>query len=540
MSQPNIILAQINPIVGDISGNAAKILSAYEAAAEKRASLVVCPELSLIGYPPEDLLLVPSFRSRAMQEARKIAAATTDAGLVFGTLWEEGGAVYNAAVFASGGRIQHIHYKIMLPNYGVFDEKRHFSSGSSVKVFEWNGMRLALLVCEDIWHLQYTQDIARQHAEMILVINASPFEVGKLAARKKITALAAQVAHTPIVYTNMMGGQDDIVFDGGSFLVNASGYVVSEAPQFSEMLHVVRSPLRVGGGGDDNSHPAASLAEEEAIWKAIGVGLGDYVHKNGFKGVLLGLSGGIDSAISASMAVDALGAERVRGVLLPSPYTSKDSIDDALELATALGIHTDTISIAPAMETMEKTLSPLMSDIMEDVSVGGNIQARIRGQILMAISNKTGFMLLSTGNKSEVAVGYTTLYGDTCGGYNCLKDVYKTQITQLARWRNSQSVVIPERTITKPPSAELKPNQKDSDQLPEYAVLDQLLAHHIEGRKSADEIIALGFDTAMVKQVVQMVRNSEYKRRQSAPGVKISSMMFGRDRRFPLTNGTTS
>ncbi len=550
MQQPNIILAQLNPVVGDIAGNAQKILTAYQSAAEKRASLVICPELSLVGYPPEDLLLVPAFRAEAMKEARALAAATTEAGLIFGTVWEESGAVYNAAVFAANGRIQHIHFKIMLPNYGVFDEKRLFTPGHAAKVFEWNGVRLSLLVCEDIWHLQYTQDVARQHAEMIVVINSSPFEMGKLAARKKIAALAAQVAHTPVVYVNMMGGQDDIVFDGGSFIINASGYVMSEAPQFEQVLHVVRSPLKVGGV-EEQPHRVEPLSEEQAIWKAMGMGLADYINKNGFNSVLLGLSGGIDSAVTAAVAVDALGRDRVRGVLLPSPYTSAESTEDALETAKLLGIHTDTIPIAPAMDTYQQTLSGVFSTIpspaasggmvtvdwMQDVAMGGNIQARIRGQILMALSNKTGAMLLSTGNKSEIAVGYTTLYGDACGGYNPIKDVYKTQVYQLANWRNAQGEVIPVRCLTKAPSAELKPGQKDSDQLPEYALLDQILALHIEGRKSAAEIIAAGFDAAVVARVLHLVRISEYKRRQSCPGVKISSMMFGRDRRFPLTNG---
>lgn len=538
MQHSNIICAQLNPVVGDIAGNSAKILSAYAQADAKRASLVVCPELALVGYPAEDLLLMPAFRVAAMKEVHHIVAQTTQAGLVFGTLWEEGGAVYNAAVFAAEGRIQHIHYKIMLPNEGVFDEKRLFTAGNKAKVFEWHGMRLALLVCEDIWHLQYAQELAQQHVEMILVINASPFEAGKLAARKKIVALAAQVSHTPIVYVNMTGGQDDIVFDGGSFVVNGSGYVMAEVVQFSDMLSVMHSPLRIGSAahGDEGLHPVVALTEEAAIWSALTVGLADYVHKNGFQSILLGLSGGIDSAVTAAIAVDALGAEHVRGVLLPSPYTSQESMDDALETAQLLGIHADIIPITPVMEVMEKTLAPVMTDMMEDVLVGGNIQARIRGQILMALSNKTGALLLSTGNKSEIAVGYTTLYGDMCGGYNVLKDVYKTQIYALAQWRNEQNLIIPARSLTKAPTAELRPNQKDSDQLPEYPLLDAILQHHLEGRQSAEHIIAQGFDAQVVQRVLQMVRISEYKRRQSAPGVKISPMMFGRDRRYPLTN----
>lgn len=481
---------------------------------------------------------MPSFRKAAMEEARKVAAATTEAGLVFGTLWEEGGAVYNAAIFAAEGRIQHIHYKIVLPNEGVFDESRIFAAGYNAKVFEFQGVRLTLMVCEDIWHLQYAQRATKQHAEMIIAINASPFETGKLATRKKIVAQAAQISQAPVVYVNMQGGQDDIIFDGGSFIVSAEGYVMAEAVQFSDAIFTALSPLRIGVGAhaDARPHPAQVLSEEEAVWAAMKLGLADYVHKNGFKGVLLGLSGGIDSAVTAALAVDALGADHVRGVLLPSPYTSPESIGDALETARMLGIHTDTIPITPAMETMRNTLSPIMGEVMEDLAVGGNIQARIRGQILMAISNKTGALLLSTGNKSEIAVGYTTLYGDSCGGYNVLKDVYKTQVYKLAEWRNTKGAVIPSRSITKAPSAELKPNQKDADQLPEYAVLDAILQLHIEGRKSLGEIVAHGFDEETVARVIQMVRGSEYKRRQSCPGVKISSMMFGRDRRFPLTN----
>ena len=481
MHHPNLLLAQLNPVVGDIAGNSEKILAAYAQAAAHKAAMVITPELSLIGYPPEDLILSPSFRVLAMAEARKIAEATTEVGLVFGTLWEEAGATHNAAIFASDGRIQHIHYKIMLPNEGVFDESRIFTAGYQAKVFEWQGMRLSLMICEDIWHLQYAQRATKQHAEMMVVINASPFEVGKLAARKKVTGQAAQVSHAPVVYLNMTGGQDDIVFDGGSFVISADGYIVSEAVQFSDALFVAPSPLRVGVGAhsDARPHPAEALSEEAAIWGAMKLGLADYVHKNGFSDVLLGLSGGIDSAVSAAVAVDALGAEHVRGVLLPSPYTSAESTEDALALARNLGIKTDTIAITPMMEAAERTLGPLMTNVMEDLAIGGNIQARIRGQILMAMSNKTGAMLLSTGNKSEIAVGYTTLYGDSCGGYNVLKDVYKTGVYALAEWRNAEAAIIPARSITKAPTAELKHGQKDSDQLPEYALLDQIHALHI-------------------------------------------------------------
>lgn len=531
MKQSNLLLAQLNPTVGDIEGNARKIMDAYTHAERNGASIVICPELMLTGYPPEDLLLMPSFRKAAMEKARGIAAATGDAALVFGTVWEENGAVYNAAIFAAEGRIQHIHHKIMLPNYGVFDEKRYFTPGHGTKVIEWKGLRLAVLVCEDIWHLQFAQDVVREKADMVLVINASPFETGKMAARKKVTALAAGAVKAPIVYVNMVGGQDDIVFDGASFVVNKAGYVTHEASHFEEELFVV--PLLLENAGTANN-PA--MAEEEEIWKAMKLGLADYVSKNGFKGVLLGLSGGIDSAVTAALAVDALGSKNVRGVLLPSPYTSQESIDDALETERLLGIRTDTIPITPAMDMMQQTLQPLMDEVMEKLAIGGNIQARIRGQILMAISNESGFMLLSTGNKSELAVGYTTLYGDSCGGYNVLKDIYKTNVYKLAHWRNGQSIVIPARSISKAPSAELAPGQKDSDQLPDYELLDQILALHLEGQKNADEIPPMGYDAKTVERVLKLVRINEYKRRQSCPGVKITPMMFGRDRRYPLTN----
>lgn len=527
MNYSDILLAQLNPVVGDIQGNAANILAAYQHASATGAKMVVCPELALTGYPPEDLLLSPAFRKQAMEAARRLAEATGACGLVFGSPWEENAALYNSALFAADGQIRHIHHKIALPNYGVFDEKRYFTAGHHAKTVEWRGQHLLFMVCEDIWHFQQPEELTRQKADLVVVINASPFERGKLALRKKIVARAAECLHTPVVYVNMVGGQDDIVFDGGSFVADAHGYVVAQAPECEKGTYAA-------------SIQGATLSEEESVWKALCLGLSDYTRKNGFSGVVLGLSGGIDSAISAAIAVDALGAGNVRGVLLPSPYTSAESNEDALETARLLGIRTDTIPITPAMEVMEKSLSPLMSNVMEDVAVGGNIQARIRGQILMAISNKTGLMLLSTGNKSEIAVGYSTLYGDACGGYNCLKDVYKTEVYQLANWRNGKSAVIPRRSISKAPSAELKPNQKDSDQLPEYDVLDQILCLHIEGRLSEAEITPRGYDGDIVKRVLALVRRNEYKRRQSAPGVKVSPMLFGKDRRFPLTNGFTS
>jgi NAD+ synthetase len=522
----SIAIAQLNPTVGDLAGNAEKILAAYEEGTSKGANLTVCPELCLIGYPPEDLVLMPAFRKEAMAQAKRIAAATKEAGLIFGTLWEENGAVYNAAIFAAEGRIQLVQHKTMLPNYGVFDERRIFTSGSGAKTFHWQGKNYALLICEDVWHTAMVGAYAKEPLDGIIVINASPYERGKLSQRKQIVGLFAQNAKTPVMYVNLVGAQDDIIFDGASFVMGAAGYVTEEYPSFQEGVFVEA----VGA-------PHSAITTEENMWWAMKLGLANYVRKNNFQGVLLGISGGIDSAVSTACAVDALGKENVRGVLLPSPYTSEESNVDALALAKNLGIQTETIYITPMMQTYEQVLSDTLgTGWMEEPLIGGNLQARIRGQVLMALSNKTGLMLLTTGNKSELAVGYSTLYGDSCGGYNVIKDVYKTEVYNLAKWRNSLSPVIPENSITRAPSAELKPNQKDEDQLPPYSVLDAILMLHIEERKSHAEIVAQGFDEAVVAKVLALVRTSEYKRRQSAPGVKLSPMMFSRDRRYPMTN----
>ncbi len=541
----NLFIAQLNPTVGDIYGNSEKIITAYRSAVELAAGgennlIIATPELSLIGYQPEDLILYPEFRAQAIAQAKKLAAQTSDAGLIFGTVWEEKGQIYNAAIFACNGKIRHIHYKTVLPNYGVFDEKRLFSAGDSLQVFEYGNSRLAMMICEDIWHDKCALEAAKQQAEMIIVINASPFEIGKMNIRKKVVATAAQLAHSTITYVNMVGGQDEIVFDGGSFVVNQQGYVTFEAPRFASGIYNGGIYKNEICKAENNNSRIPQLCAEQEIWEALKLGLADYTRKNGFKAVLLGLSGGIDSSVTAAIAVDALGAENVRGVLLPSPYTSDHSNEDAIELANNLRIKFDIIPIAASMAAMEKTLAPLINgDFMKELAVGGNIQARIRGQILMALSNQSGAMLLSTGNKSEIAVGYSTLYGDSCGGYNVLKDVYKTQVYALAEWKNKQyntNFPIPLRSIKKAPTAELKPGQLDSDQLPEYALLDQILALHIEGSQSAAQISQQGFDKEVVKKIINMVKASEYKRRQSCPGVKISAMMFGRDRRFPLTN----
>lgn len=556
-------LAQINPTVGDIAGNAALIADYYDEAKEKGADLVICPELSLVGYPPEDLILMPAFVKEAMAAAKKLAKKTTrgpalivgcpwqggkqknyrPSSKVPGGPWDEKQQIYNAALFCDRGKIVHVTQKVMLPNYSVFDEKRIFTPGAGPKVIRWRGRKLGILVCEDVWSDRLPKELGKQGADLLIVINASPFEAHKLVRRQEVAARAAKSAGAPLVYVNCIGGQDDIVFDGNSFMLNAKGKVVAQLPEFEEILVILsetkglKVPHRVWG-------------DNESLWRAMAVGLADYVRKNEFEGVMLGLSGGIDSAAVAALACDAIGAHRVKGVLLPSPYTSKESVRDAEASAKMLGIETMTVPITPGMEIFDEVLSPVFKESgwMKDVAIGGNVQARLRGTTLMAISNKFGWLLLATSNKSEVAVGYTTLYGDSCGGYAPLKDLYKTQVYALAKWRNAVSSlplekggwggfpVIPERSISRAPTAELAPGQKDQDQLPPYAQLDKILMLHLEGRLSAKEIIARGHPKAIVEKVVKMVRMSEYKRRQSCPGTKLTPMLFGRDRRFPLTN----
>jgi NAD+ synthase len=522
----NIQLAQLNCVVGDIDGNSARIIDAARKATTNGAELLVLPELAVVGYPPEDLILSPDFRARAMQAAHRIAQETRElCALLLGCVWEEYGKIYNAALLIDGGEIIAQHRKLRLPNYGVFDEKRLFSPGHALQVLHWRGKRLGVLICEDVWDDALPRTLGKEGADAVVVLNASPFEAGKHAQRLEIAATAARAAGAPLYYTNLVGGQDDIVFDGGSFVLDSSGTVLHHGPRFAEAIV-------------DSTHaPQKQEAPEAELWGAMVLALRDYVRKNGFSRVLLGLSGGIDSALTAAAACDALGPENVLGVLLPSPYSSKGSIDDALESARLLGMQTRTLPITPHMDSFAQHLGESLTtkDWMENPAVGGNLQARLRGITLMAISNDTGALLLSTGNKSEIAVGYSTLYGDSCGSYNVLKDAYKTQVYAIANWRNQQGRVVPQASIEKPPSAELRPDQRDDEQLPPYDVLDAVLRHHIEGRLSEGEIIALGFDHETVRKVLRLVRISEYKRRQSCPGVKLSAMAFGKDRRYPLT-----
>lgn len=528
---PLTAIAQVNFTVGDISGNCNKILEYWHKATSEGAELVVFPELSVCGYCPEDLVLMPEFCKKSMQAVYDIAEKTSGgAAIILGSVWKISGKVYNAAIVIDGGEILHIQPKHILPNYGVFDEKRQFSAGNMPSFLKWRGHKIGILICEDMWDDFIEMSFCDQAVEAVFAINASPFEIDKHKQRVRVAAKAARISVAPVVYVNMVGGQDEMVFDGGSFVINPDGKVILELPRFQENILFIK---------DEPEKTEEKIYDKEwEIWNAMKMGLSDYVKKNGFSRVLLGLSGGIDSAVTAALAVDALGKENVLGVLLPSPYTSKESIEDARKTINLLGIEERTIAITEPMEVFYSILTPEFAKEgwMEEPEIGGNLQARIRAVILMGISNRYGGLLLSTGNKSEIAVGYSTLYGDSCGGYNVLKDVYKTDVYRLAKWRNRRSQAIPERSISKAPSAELKPNQRDEDNLPPYDILDDILYKHIELRLGIEEIIALGHDKDVAEKVLRMVRISEYKRRQSTIGVKISPMLFGKDRRYPLTN----
>jgi NAD+ synthase len=545
-----IALAQLNMHEGALEANAARILDARGRAAALGADLVLTPELSIAGYPPEDLVMKPAFIAACRDGIERLAAATGDGGpgLVVGGPWVNDGKLHNAAFLLEGGRVAAVRAKHELPNYGVFDDKRHFVAGPAPGPVAFRGFRLGLMVCEDWWLPDVAETLAECGAEVLLSINGSPYEAGK--HDRRVALAVARVVENGLgfVFLNQVGGQDELVFDGASFVLNPDRTLAARLPEFDEDL-VLTEWARAGDRLVCRPGPiAAEDSREESIWRAMMLGLADYVNKNGFPGVVLGLSGGIDSAVSAAVAVDALGAERVRAVMLPSPYTSRESLEDAAACARRLGIRYDTIPITPAIEAFHQVLAPVFGNRAPDITEE-NIQSRSRGLILMALSNKFGDMLLTTGNKSEMSVGYATLYGDMCGGFSVLKDVYKTAVFALARWRNAhhprgargpRGPVMPERVITKPPSAELKPGQTDQDTLPPYEVLDAILEGLVEGEQSVDALVAKGHDRATVLRVWRMLDRAEYKRRQAPPGVKISPRAFGRDRRYPITNGFTA
>jgi len=533
-SPMRIALAQQNFLVGDIEGNAAIIAGQARKAAADGNQLIVFSELALTGYPPEDLLLRPSLQLRVDAALQQVAEASAGIAIAIGYPWRTEGGLYNCAGIWSDGK-QIAHYaKQHLPNYQVFDEERYFTAGSQPCVVELHGHKVALTVCEDVWHPGPVEQAAAAGAELILNLNASPFHLGKQSERAEHLQNHARRHKVALLYVNQVGGQDELVFDGASFAVSASGEKVLQMAAYEEALACVE-----WNGSDLTAISDSFDAHEdtlESLYQALVLGVRDYVNKNRFKGVLLGLSGGIDSALTLAIAVDALGADRVKAVMMPFTYTSGMSKEDAAEQAEIMGVIYRSISIEPMYREFMAALAPEFEGMSVDTTEE-NLQSRCRGVLLMAMSNKTGDMVLTTGNKSEMAVGYATLYGDMAGGYGALKDVYKTNVFALAEYRNSLSPVIPQRVIDRPPSAELAPDQVDEDSLPPYPVLDAILESYIEQDMSAEAIIAAGYEREDVMRVVRLVDINEYKRRQAPIGVRVTPRGFGRDRRYPVTNG---
>jgi NAD+ synthase (glutamine-hydrolysing) len=531
-------LAQLNTRVGAIDANTKKVLDcAARGRDELKCDLVVFPELTLSGYPPEDLLLHRGLRSRLEAAFAELKNGVRGIAVYLGYPEYAGDGLYNSAALLRDGEVLANHRKVALPNYAVFDEKRYFQPGDGATVVDLDGVRFGLIICEDVWVPGPCRAAAAAGAQAMLVINGSPFHMTQQRVREQVLAARARENALPLVYVNMVGGQDELVFDGGSLVVDAAGEVRFRAPLFEEGLYVVELDEQDGKLAPRvTAVPLPTPPLEERVYDALVLGTRDYVNKNGFKGVVLGLSGGVDSALTLAIAVDALGPERVHAVMMPSRFTSQMSREDAAEQAKRLGVRYDTLSIEPMFETTLGVLRDVFSGLPADTTEE-NIQARCRGVLLMAISNKLGEMLLSTGNKSEMAVGYATLYGDMAGGFAPLKDCTKTLVYQVANYRNGVSAVIPERVITRAPTAELRDNQKDSDSLPPYDVLDPILEAFIEKDYSVEQITALGFERATVVRVLQMVKRAEYKRRQAPPGVRVSNRAFGRDWRYPITSG---
>lgn len=528
-----LAIAQSNFLVGDIKGNTSKIIEQARQSRDRLAAdVVIFPELSVTGYPPEDLLLRPDFIESAQKAVQKIAEETPGIDVVIGYPERDGGKLYNSAVVCRAGEVIAKYRKRALPNYGVFDEQRYFAAGAEITFFDVKGSTLALTICEDVWQPGLIAKNRQAGADIILTLNASPFHAGKIHQRERIVCDQIKAAGIPLVYVNLIGGQDELVFDGASFVVDSNGSVVFRAEEFKEHLSVVEfadnKPLK--------SICAPIYRPVSSEYQALVLGIRDYVAKNGFKGALLGLSGGIDSALVLALAVDALGADRVEAVLMPSRYTQMMSIEDAEAEAQALGVRNYIIPIEPAVTAFAEMLEHVFAGTEKGVTEE-NIQARCRGVILMALSNKQGRLLLTTGNKSEMSVGYATLYGDMAGGFAPIKDVPKLLVYELARYRNSLSKVIPDRVLNRPPSAELAPDQIDQDSLPPYEILDPILERYVELDQSADEIIAAGFAPEHVVRAITLVDRNEYKRRQSPPGIRITPRAFGRDRRYPITSG---
>ncbi|MGB7692002.1 MAG: NAD+ synthase [Pseudolabrys sp.] len=542
----SIAVAQLNSTVGDIVGNVEKARAACATAAAQGADIVVFPELFIAGYPPEDLVLKPAFQAGCRLAIETLARETSADGpaLLVGTPWLDAGKLYNAVALLEGGAITALRYKVDLPNYGVFDEKRVFTPGPMPGPVNFRGVRLGIPICEDIWGAEVVECLAETGAEMLVVPNGSPYWRQKGDVRINIAVARVTEQGLPTIYVNQVGGQDELVFDGVSFGLHADCSLAFQFAAFQETVATTHWVRQSGAWRCENGPQVASVEADRADYSACVLGLRDYVNKNGFPGVVLGLSGGIDSALCAAMAVDALGADRVRCMMLPYKFTSQESLKDAAACTRALGVRYEILPIAAAVEGFEAALAPAFSGLPRDVTEE-NLQARTRGTILMAISNKFNLMVVTTGNKSEMSVGYATLYGDMNGGFNPIKDLYKTEVFRLARLRNNwkpdgakgrDGRVIPDNIITRPPTAELRENQKDEDSLPAYAVLDPILERLVEHEEPISAIVAAGFDRDIVMRVDRMINIAEYKRRQAAPGVKVTLKNFGRDRRYPITN----
>lgn len=567
MKQIRLALAQINSKVGDLAGNSEKIINFIQQARRDEVDIVVFPEMAITGYPPEDLIFKSKFIDDNIAALNCIAAETlgitavigfADRGELVDPKGKDGDReIFNAAALVNDGLVKGVYRKIILPNYGVFDEGRHFTAGTEPFSFIYDGVPCGINICEDVWHPMSSSGLStiQDGLSLLININASPFHAGK--QREREEALARQVSERDVViaYTNMLGGQDELVFDGGSMIMGSDGELIASAPHFEETMLIVDLPIDKASNNEALKRPiiisakgkkatlfkptiTPSIGLLDEVYGALVLGTKDYVRKSGFNEAVIGLSGGIDSALTAAIAVDALGAENVSGIAMPSPFSSSGSIDDARQLAENMGIKFDIIAIEKSFGSLKEALSPLFEGLSEDVTEE-NLQARVRGNILMAVSNKLGKMVLTTGNKSEVGVGYSTLYGDMAGGFNVLKDVPKTMVYRLARHKNNVAnfSIIPEKSITKPPSAELRPGQTDQDSLPDYEILDGILLRYVEEDRSAEEIVADGFDPEIVDKIIRLVDCNEYKRRQAAPGVKITPKAFGRDRRMPIVNG---
>ena len=536
MKSFKIALAQFSPHTGNIEANAQKMLEQVNEAKKQKADLIIFPELSTVGYPAEDLLLRPSLAKRT-QTAFEQLSQVKDIVMVFGFVNQtEDGHRYNAAAVMKDGQVLGIYNKQNLPNYGVFDEKRYFSEGHQHLVFEYLGHKFGVLICEDIWSLTTVQQLSQLNIETALVLNASPYEVGKPQHRLTTMSELAKQLHINLVYANQVGGQDDLIFDGTSFVINKDGNIALQAPSFKEDVYYAEYEAEQQAYKVATVTPVLDTMAE--IYQGLVLATRDYIQRSGFPGVILGLSGGIDSALTLAIAVDAIGADKVQAVMMPYTYTAQISVEDAAAQAKNMGVTFGIAEINPIVNGFMQTLYPFFGDSPADTTEE-NLQARSRGTRLMALSNKFGNLVLSTGNKSEFSVGYCTLYGDMVGGYAVLKDVYKTIVFELAKYRNSisETPVIPERVITRPPSAELRPDQKDQDSLPAYDILDAILYAYIEEDCSQDDIIAKGFKKEVVEKVIRLVDRNEYKRRQAAIGPRISSRSFGRERRYPIVNG---